>query len=687
MYERNGSNIWARSLVFLLALTALAATAGCRLPPFDASLSEAVSGAEDDTGGSPSGPGVTVTPANVSATEGGANGTYTVVLDTAPANDVVVSLTGGGQISVSPTPLTFTTADWDSSQTVVVTANDDGAAEGNHTDTVTHTVSSSDVDYNGISASDVSVSITDNDVPGVSVSPTTVSVTEGGATATYDVVLTTLPTADVDITIAPGGGEVTVAPTSLTFTTANWASSQTVTVTATDDANSEGPHNEVVTHTATSVDPGYDGIAIGDVTAAITDNDLFFVTYNGNASTFGTAPTDATAYLAGDMVTTLANTGGLVQNGAVFTGWNTAADGSGTSYPAGSGTFTITGDTTLYAEWDTSNNGFAVGLGTAGDPYQVATPEHLSNVRNDLSAEYVQTADIDLNVPPWNAGTGWEPIGTPATPFTGTFDGQGFAVANLTVDRPATDHVGLFGFAEDTTLNNVELQNVNVTGREYVGALLGESGVTSSFVNDVSVSGTISSSGGNYIGGLIGWYQNITTQRVYGDVTIACTGACSQVGGLIGRLNSGQAREAFVEGTIEGDDDVGGVVGYLRSVLRESYSLAAVTASTGRAGGVAGYSNGVLRSSYASGSVTGPTAGGLIGDDAGTLQLAPVFEDSLPDNGVGTALTATEMQDLTSYPSWDIDTNPISASVWTIDDGSSFPYFGWQPPGTGSRPP
>lgn len=331
---------------------------------------------------------------------------------------------------------------------------------------------------------------------------------------------------------------------------------------------------------------------------------------------------------------------------------------------------------------------FVGGDGSAGSPYEIASAFGLDTMRSNLSASYVLVADVDLDVTPYNSGQGWEPIGTPASPFTGTFDGQGFAVANLTVDRPATDHVGLFGFAEGTELDNVELQNVNVTGRTYVGALLGESGVTSSFVNDVSVSGTISSSGGNYIGGLIGYHQNITTRRVYGDVTLACTGACSYVGGLIGRLNSGSAGQAFVEGTIESDDFVGGLVGYLRGSLRDSYSLAAVTAFSIRAGGVAGYSEGVLRSSYASGSVTGPTAGGLIGDNAGSL-FDSVFEDSLPDNGVGTPLTAADMQTLMPYPvpAWNIDSDPLGTSVWTIDVGSSFPYFRWQPSGTGSRPP
>ena len=331
---------------------------------------------------------------------------------------------------------------------------------------------------------------------------------------------------------------------------------------------------------------------------------------------------------------------------------------------------------------------FVGGDGSTTNPYEIAGALGLDTMRLNPTANYVLVADVNLGVPPYNTGQGWEPIGTPATPFTGTFDGQGFAVRNLRIDRPATDHVGLFGFAEGTVVSNVTLQNVNIIGRTYVGALVGETGVPSSFVNDVSVSGTIASSGGNYVGGLIGWHQNVTTQRVYGDATLTCSGSCNYVGGLIGQLNSGSVQGAFIEGAITGDDQVGGVTGNLRGTLRDCYSLASVTALTGRAGGIAGYSNGVLRSAYASGSVAGPTAGGLIGEDVGIV-FDSVFEDSLPDNGVGSPFPTATLQTLTPYPvpAWDIESNPLGSSRWTIDVGSSFPYFRWQPFGTGSRPP
>src|SRR5581483_422553 len=98
------------------------------------------------------------------------------------------------------------------------------------------------------------------------------NVTEGGATDTITVVLTTAPTANVTITMNPGT-QVTVAPNPLTFTPANFATAQTVTVTAVDDTVVEGPHTGTITFTTTSADASYNGLVVPSVTVNITDND------------------------------------------------------------------------------------------------------------------------------------------------------------------------------------------------------------------------------------------------------------------------------------------------------------------------------------------------------------------------------------------------------------------------------
>ncbi|MEW5816362.1 MAG: InlB B-repeat-containing protein, partial [Spirochaetota bacterium] len=83
-------------------------------------------------------------------------------------------------------------------------------------------------------------------------------------------------------------------------------------------------------------------------------NPTYTVTYNGNGHTSGTVPTDSTNYEQGQTVTVLGNPGNLVKTGYTFAGWNTAADGSGTTYTQGA-TFTMgTASVTLYAKWTTN---------------------------------------------------------------------------------------------------------------------------------------------------------------------------------------------------------------------------------------------------------------------------------------------------------------------------------------------
>ncbi|MBK9655780.1 MAG: Ig-like domain repeat protein [Rhodanobacteraceae bacterium] len=213
-------------------------------------------------------------------TEGGATDTYTLVLTSQPIGDVSVALNGGAQVTPSPTPLLFTSGNWNLPQTVTVTAVDDPVIEGNHSGSIASVVSSSDGNYNGLVVAPVSVAITDNDTPGVTLveSGGNTVVTEGGATDTYTMVLTSQPSANV--TVTPNGGTQLTNPPAVVFTNANWNLPQTVTVTATDDNVVEGTHSGTMSHTVASADTNYAGLVIGQVSASITDNDSAVVAFN-----------------------------------------------------------------------------------------------------------------------------------------------------------------------------------------------------------------------------------------------------------------------------------------------------------------------------------------------------------------------------------------------------------------------
>lgn len=91
---------------------------------------------------------------------------------------------------------------------------------------------------------------------------------------------------------------------------------------------------------------------LDDVVVSTTDAPTTYtVTYNKNGATSGSVPTDAASYTSGATVTVKSNSGNLAKTGYTFGGWNTKADGTGINYNAGSGTFTIADNTTLYAKW------------------------------------------------------------------------------------------------------------------------------------------------------------------------------------------------------------------------------------------------------------------------------------------------------------------------------------------------
>ena len=184
-------------------------------------------------------PEVTVSSDTMGVNEGG-SGSYTVRLAFQPTESVTIDVTGGGDVTVDPPSLTFTADNWETPQTVTVRAAED-TDTADDAQTVTHAVDSDSApEYVGLSIDSVAVTVTDDDDPGVTVSKDTLSVVEGGS-ETYTVRLAFQPTESVTIDVT-GGGDVTVAPPSLTFTADNWDDARTVTVTAAEGPRHGGRH-------------------------------------------------------------------------------------------------------------------------------------------------------------------------------------------------------------------------------------------------------------------------------------------------------------------------------------------------------------------------------------------------------------------------------------------------------------
>ncbi len=237
-------------------------------------------------------------------TEGGGSDSWTVVLDSVPTTNVLVTIQPDLQVDIgagagTSIQLVFTPSNALTSQTVTAHAVDDLVSEGEHVGLITHTVNSSDTDYDGLSASNVIASISDNDTAGITLIQTngSTNVTEGGATDTYTVVLDSIPTSDVSVFIDPDGqasvGAGAGNSVSLTFTPTNALIPQTVTVTANDDSFIEGQHSSTITHLASSSDGFYDGLNPGFVVATVTDNDFvspgITITQSGDATSVSEA--------------------------------------------------------------------------------------------------------------------------------------------------------------------------------------------------------------------------------------------------------------------------------------------------------------------------------------------------------------------------------------------------------------
>ena len=236
--------------------------------------------------------GVAINPTSLTILEGN-NDTYTVVLDTEPAGNVTITISGhtGTDVSLDKTTLTFTDQNWGTAQTVTITALEDGDSQDESNVTLAHTVSSTaDTDYEGISAGSVTVSITDDDAAGVTISETFLTIEEG-STDTYTVVLNTQPAGNVTVTLTGADGtDLSVDKTTLTFTRTTWETAQTVTVTAVDDQIDDDGETVTLTHTVTSADDSdYQGISAASVAVSITDDDVPSVSVSFEQGTYTVA--------------------------------------------------------------------------------------------------------------------------------------------------------------------------------------------------------------------------------------------------------------------------------------------------------------------------------------------------------------------------------------------------------------
>ncbi|MCI5133887.1 MAG: hypothetical protein D3920_02210, partial [Candidatus Electrothrix sp. AW2] len=331
----------------------------------------------------------------------------------------------------------------------------------------------------------------------------------------------------------------------------------------------------------------------------------------------------------------------------------------------------------------------------------------LQNINNYLAGTYYLANNIDCAGFDSGDGKGFMPIGNETMPFTGTFNGQGYTISNLLIDRPdQTYYVGLFGFAgkhdgsAGAEISHVNLTGLEITGNSHVGGLFGQlyystvidvhsegyvQGVAAlgglggdarySTITNVSSSGLVDGYYGGslsriFYGGLLGGNEKTELSCSSSDADVVGN---YRVGGLVGH-NSGTVRSSFATGMVQGLYRVGGLAGEnVGGTISDCFSTGNVNGFSGshELGGLVGLqyqSNAVIENSYATGEVTGGVTNmkGVLGMKmAGTcsgtywdMVTSAVTSDSCGSSGLSTA----EMQTQSTFVGWDFDT------VWTMND-------------------
>jgi filamentous hemagglutinin family protein len=314
-------------------------------------------------------------------------------------------------------------------------------------------------------------------------------------------------------------------------------------------------------------------------------------------------------------------------------------------------------------------------LGLAGS----VTGSDLQGMQGGLATNYALGGDIDAGVTSgWNAGAGFTPVGRGSDSFSGSLNGLGHTISNLTINQPGSDYLGLIAIAlSGAQIRNVALTGVSVHGHNEIGGLVGWNEGT---VANCSMTGSVN--GLRFVGGLVGEnnYGRLTDSYATGSVD-----GVQGIGGLSG-TNHGTLSNCYATGTVSGIVEVGGLVGSASAgVISNSYATGSVHGDDS-VGGLAGDSQGTIRNSYAAGSVHGlRDVGGLVGLYQGGTVSSSFWDTTATGQatspGGGTGLTGAQMMQLASFSDWNATTpNTIantggSGAVWRIYEGHTAPLL------------
>ena len=263
---------------------------------------------------------------------------------------------------------------------------------------------------------------------------------------------------------------------------------------------------------------------------------------------------------------------------------------------------------------------YSGGKGTAKDPYLISTQAdllELAATTDDygncfrLINDIIMSGSFPSAIIASSASEG--DIGFHGTKFTGSFDGKGYTISNLTINAPESNYLGLFGCIDTgARITGLNLANADINGYFFISGLCG---ACYGDISVCSITGTVN--GAYYVGGICGTLYGGNISNCHADLTIEglyCTG------GVIGRNSNGTATDCISYGYVVSTINGGGICGWnYRGTITRCLSQSSVSGSN-KIGGITGENITTLSYCAASGTVCGEHyTGGIAGTNYGFI--------------------------------------------------------------------
>lgn len=320
--------------------------------------------------------------------------------------------------------------------------------------------------------------------------------------------------------------------------------------------------------------------------------------------------------------------------------------------------------------------------------------EELQDIDNSLSTiggTYILANDIDCSMTnpdspsfdiggTWGDSQGFLPIGDSNGAFDGYFDGNGYMISGMYINR--NSDIGLFAeIGSDGVVTNLTIANPIVYGGYNVGALAGSSNGTISNINITNMN----ISGENSVGGVIGNSDSGDADNIHADGDLEAAG--DESGGLYGYFEDGNLSNCSFSGTLSTYYESGGIVGENEgpATIHRCFSEGSITAGSTDVGGIIGEVEDemTITESFSTMTVDGDDAGGLVGTVYGDLTLSDSYFNGLVTGGddsgsvIGYISTSYNATITNTYGTGSVDGGTVGGFLGDSGTGDTFVNSFW----------